>query len=1254
MVRTGPPRGTGAPTRAAPERSSSDRAQLAHLKAAGWESRLERWRRRLGRAGYIVALTVVPMVLLSVVVVAGLHFRLQHGPVSLKAFAGLIERGISTELGEFSASVGDLEATLSEDGRLEFQLKTIEIKDQDGNTVVAAPFAGFELSRSAIWQLRVVPERVYLIEPQLSFFYSRQDGLSLAVGDPTVEGELAGEANAGRATSAGEDAALAGPLRHAPLQGHYKMPAASEDGGMQRRVDLARLLASNSARARRGEDATSYLREFGVRDATVILDYDGKKTRWRVENASVDLEHMKRRSVVSGAARIASARGPWSVSFRTEDSERRKSVSIKTSVRDLVPSALGQSMPDLSFLESLDLPVAGDASLELTTSGVLKSANFAVELGRGNVRVPGLAGTPVALDAGLLHFDYDAEARRLTMAPSTIAWGDSSITLAGEMAGTEVAGGEVDWAWEMRTQNGILAAEEFGIAGLVVEEGAANGALRPHLGEIDLVSLRVKVGGSEIALAGQVADAGGQPSIRLDGATSPMPFEIVKTLWPRALAPQARRWAGRSITKGTLGSAAIKVATGRFSAAGEVGDGASLAVEASDVEVVPEGSGIPIAVPRALIQLTAGVAEINVPDASVAAPSGGKVPLKGLRLVATGLGGPEPAGEITVRSQSSLEPVLEIVSRTTGDALAAHSEVVQSMDGKVDAHVTARFPLSEMRELRPQALSGKAKLTELKAKQKIGPLELQGGSLEFEVTEKGATGTGGLLLNGVLARLNWAHSFDPEVPIQNPLKLEATLDNSDRTQLGLDINHIVQGDVALELTVAQDAVGQPKIRVHGDLGEAELGLRDLAWKKQRGRPASVDFDVAKGSTGNIELQNFKVVGENIGIEGWLSIDSENEVREFYFPDFSLNVVSRLEVQGKLSPSKIWSIKAKGPTFDGRDFFRQLVSLSNSDEGRIKPLRPSAGIDVEADVGSIIGHSEVSLRGFKLKLSERGDKLSALEAQGTLDGGKPLSLLLKRTGDQSRILSAVTPDAGQAFKMLGFYRNLVGGRSQLEVNLDGRGAADKSGNLWIEDFRILGDPIVSEVVANSPSSGPSTGPQGERKVVREQIDFTRLFARFSAGHGQLVLEDAAVKGPVLGATIRGKIDHVTQRLNLGGTYIPLQGINAAFCNIPVVGQIISGTSCEGLLGITYQISGPVAQPQVIVNPFSIAAPGIFREIFQMTNPNPKVQPRSDGSSTEGRVGTSASPVARGDKAKNAQGAKADVIDGWSMDAGGARN
>ncbi|MBN9353394.1 MAG: hypothetical protein J0H04_05205, partial [Hyphomicrobium denitrificans] len=98
--------------------------------------------------------------------------------------------------------------------------------------------------------------------------------------------------------------------------------------------------------------------------------------------------------------------------------------------------------------------------------------------------------------------------------------------------------------------------------------------------------------------------------------------------------------------------------------------------------------------------------------------------------------------------------------------------------------------------------------------------------------------------------------------------------------------------------------------------------------------------------------------------------------------------------------------------------------------------------------------------------------------------------------------------------------------------------------------------------------------------------------------------------------------------------------------------------------TFAVQGPTANPQVIVNPLSLVAPGIFREVFQMTASDPKVQIRGDDrvpqDSTAARVRqTSPDEPSTSQKTKRASAnskvkskpkkpaeAQAGSIDGWS--------
>jgi len=75
-------------------------------------------------------------------------------------------------------------------------------------------------------------------------------------------------------------------------------------------------------------------------------------------------------------------------------------------------------------------------------------------------------------------------------------------------------------------------------------------------------------------------------------------------------------------------------------------------------------------------------------------------------------------------------------------------------------------------------------------------------------------------------------------------------------------------------------------------------------------------------------------------------------------------------------------------------------------------------------------------------------------------------VLRPEPGQPRRLRAESLDAGQLFKLVGFYPNAVGGLMTLDVNLDGEGAAERLGTLWARDFLVLGDPIISEVLQSA--------------------------------------------------------------------------------------------------------------------------------------------------------------------------------------------
>ena len=194
---------------------------------------------------------------------------------------------------------------------------------------------------------------------------------------------------------------------------------------------------------------------------------------------------------------------------------------------------------------------------------------------------------------------------------------------------------------------------------------------------------------------------------------------------------------------------------------------------------------------------------------------------------------------------------------------------------------------------------------------------------------------GDLLVNGVAAKIVGQRLLGADVGQQPPVKIVAKLDDADRTQLGLDINDIVHGVVPIELSMQRGDRPEPAIKLHADLTNAEILLDQLNWHKAPGRAATVDADIVSAQNGDTELQNFKVISDDIAAEGSIGVGADNKIKEFEFPNFTLNVVSSLDMEGVRGKDNIWSIKIKGSNYDGRSFFRSLFNVGNGPNGKSK-------------------------------------------------------------------------------------------------------------------------------------------------------------------------------------------------------------------------------------------------------------------------------------------------------------------------------
>jgi hypothetical protein len=1125
---------------------------------------------------------------LGLVVLGGLHLKLSYGPIDAGFLVEPIERAINAEIAPLHADIAGAALRYEEGARdIRFRLERVVIRGEGGTIVAEAPSAGISLSAGALLAGQIAPSSIELIRPRLQLEYSDATGLSLrAPGSfpeprpakrprlaelPEVDTNAIGDTGAGSRGGAVDD---------------------NVEKGF--RVSIAETMSAALTEARRKSTASSYLTGIGLVEAEVLLDAGGERTRWRLPRLAIDLEHREKRSIIRGAGQLATLSGPVSFELSAEESEKRKQLVLTARVSNLVPRDLTEGLTGFGALAALAMPVSGDCTISLSSTGELQDVETTLDLGGGAIALTSLGVEPIKLDDGKLQLRYVSEDDRIEILPSILRVGQSRATVTGT-AVPRKAGGSVNlWEFNVSLGDVQLADEASGLAPAGVDEWTIRGAFVPRSGLLAVERMRIKAGGGLLDVAGRASATMG---LGLRGVVSAMPTDLFKRLWPRALAPPTRTWVMANISGGRIVEGQIDVSLkpeelARLDQAGEVPEGGLVAGIAGENLAIGYVPGMPpIVAERASLKLNGSVLSAEVPHGIVTLASGQKLELRSGRLDVTSTLSPRPDATAEFEVVGEVDGGLELLSHPRLALAQRAGFKPGDITGRLTGAYRLSFPLIDDLKLDDIAVRGNARVEELGSGQMLGPMPLQGGTLDLVVTEAALDASGKVLLDGVPAEITWSRPFEGQA---QPLKLSAVLDATDRDQLDLAVNHFLIGDLPVTLTVTSPSGADRMVEVEADLTPAELVLDNMAWRKPPGQTARLTFRLAPQADGGAVLENVTIIGDGIDVAGSIWLDKDRRLTAFEFPEFSMNFLSRLRISGKVQ-NDVWKVRAAGTTYDGRTLFKSFFSAGQLTSTSIPEAKTRTGIDLEAEIDAMVGFEDTTVRNVELALSRRAGKLKSLKAKGTLASGEPIFVRLDK-GAEGRRLVAETRDAGNAFRLVGFYSNVEGGEAILHVNLDGRGAVEKSGTLWTRRFEILGDTVVKKVLARSRDVAEG-GSSAVAKPERQRLYFNQLKVPFSVGSGQLVLHDSIINGPTLGATMRGKVDFDRGYVQISGTYVPLYGLNSMLGSVPILGDILTGGQGGGIVGLTFVVQGNLKDPQVGVNPVSALTPGIFRQIFE---------------------------------------------------------
>lgn len=1264
-----PPKGRRGPfdssDRLPKRRPASAAARPAAIAAEAQERALIRYlpgsvHVRLGaatrRSARIILEIFGGLAIIGALILALVYGRLNQGPISLKFLVQPVEQAVNSELSGLQFRIGGAVVRKAESGvGLEFRLQNVSLLDQEGLPIAQAPSASIELSVRALLALRFAAASVDLIGPRLYLQYSEQEGLALAFSrrgggpaDPfaSTAGEAAARDGASRLPGGrfrppetGFDRAGA---RMAGREG-----AASQGAGRRDDEEAASGPEAQDSRARaisiaaalgglfdtiRESGPASYLTRFGVVDASVYVGETAGATEWKVRTASLALGHAAAASLIRGEAVILSDTGPLQLSFGAEQKRPARSLSITAAASNVVPRAMAARLPGLDALKVWGMPVDVEGRFDLDADGSITTSSARASLASGQIHAPWDEKHPASIDEAQFNLEYSRQEGVFKILPSAVRWGASHIELQGAMRRIDGDDGARRWAFDVAATDVALAAEEFSLPAIPMDVISLRGSLAYDSGDLTIDRLMVRAADAFVALHGSVEGFNGplSPAVRLEGTISPMPIAFFKLLWPQTVAYGARRWVGQHVRTGKITGASIHVAFAKGAISTIINENAKIPDDAVSVKAGLSGVSLeymtgmpPFAISEATATFTGQRFLLDAPDASIALPSGESLRIAAGQFIIGDLKPEFPVSEVHFKAQAKAAAALELLDQEPLGYVSAIGLKPDIASGVVSGSFSIAIPMIEDVKFKQLKLNGKAHYQDVRLNAAMGGYGVHGGAILFDLTEKTLAAQGEVKVNGVPVKLDWQRVFDAPPGRQPPLRAAAVFDEAAREQLGLPINHIVRGPVPVEAAVVMNANGPPTAHFEANLSGAELFISLVGRRKPPGEKAVLSLDVNPRPDGRVDLDNLKLVGDEIAVSGSLSLNEQKRPVAFRLPHCSFNILSRMEVAGVLGDNNVWKVEARGASFDGRDVFRSLFSAGKLSEDQPGAPKDSPGVEMHAEIDTVLGYFDTTLKNVTIDARRRAEKLAYLDIRGRLNGGRPLAARVEHKAGEPRMLLGEAADAGAAFRLIGLYSAMRGGEASLRVNLDGGGGTEKTGSLYVHNFAIVGDHVVGEVLANTPKAVNSRQRGASRRGARpsgdddddddaenpDQIQFDRLKAPFSVGHGQFVLGEAAINGPLLGATLRGRYDFARQYVDLSGTYVPLYGINGAFHELPLFGPLLTGRSGEGMFGITFAIQGPTNRPiQTQINPLSMVAPGFLRQIFEFDSPPAHVLPQ----------------------------------------------
>lgn len=950
--------------------------------------------------------------------------------------------------------------------------------------------------------------------------------------------------------------------------------------------------------------ALAQIEEIGL--SGIDLRAEDRTNGWTWRSRSGDLRVSRSQAALRVAVSLGGlgeASAPGSLSLRLSADLSRNTGTLAIAGRGVNPAQIlpreGARISAAQWL--VDAPVSLDLSADILPNGDLGPLQGGFAVGAGQMPLPGGRMVQIDTASAALQVSEGQDHARL-----------SDLRLRSDLLALDGAA----QLFLSETPLGVLRAATLQLAlsdlwlapGLGFDRDVAADRLDALL-EFDRPTGRVTLGPSYLALADEVIELAGyvippatedppaapddtavvqQISLSatpaaapsrtmlpdgwqagLDLATASLSAQTALGFWPPKVEPKTRAWVLQNVFSGQLSKARLSM---RLPPVGKAETGISFHFAEASAWAEPRLPAFEDG--RGFFSLQNRRLAVQIEQGSLPLPSGDRIALTDGLLIKSDVKQKDAPLEISGHGSASVAQVLRLLElplfRSGDDTMPLQPD---EAEGRVSLDLALSVPMGPNRKSKRASFDAQGVLSDLATDALLPGRVLASPGLTIDLSQDRVALAGPVTLDGMAADAVWEKPLGPgSAAAGSSVSISAPLTQALAASFGVPLRPSeMRGAGQMSAKVALLPGQPPALDLSADLTGAAFSVPGVGWSKSAGRAASLRLAGRLGAAPAFDTLRLDAPG--LLATGSLRIGAGSGLETL---DLSrLRIGTWIDAPLSLRPGagNRVSVALSGGQVD----LRGLPSSGGG--GGDNPLSTAelSGTRVTVD-------QSLALTGVSGTLDLQNGGTGVL--RGRVNGKSRVTVRLSKvdTGTRIRINA---DDAGAAARDAGLFAQGTGGSLRLELTPTGQ-AKQYYGDLRIRDITITDAPVATSLLSAISVVGLA------EQIGTGGLHFGQVDAAFLLTPDAVVVSESSATGPSLGLSLDGK-------LNLKAKTMDMQGVLSPFFFVNRMGSGLTRRG-EGLLGVTFRLSGPFKTPEVRANPLSIFTPGMFRELFRRDPPD----------------------------------------------------